>query len=374
VLTRPPASEARAAWRLCLPPFVAGKAIGLLVPVLWVWHQSQSPGFPTWGEIREAFLHWDAAHYLNIAANGYPSQVEFLNGFWFGYPLLIHVVSFVVRDDLVAGLLISTVAELIALWYIARLILYERDTDAAHFTVWAVALYPLAIFLSAVYTDASFLAASAACLYYARIGDHVRACTAGFAATFVRINGVLLIIPVVIEYLRRRRWRPGPGIVLPAAVLLPAIGFGLYTRAKVGDFFAYQHGLEFNNYHNAFPWEGAQKTIEQVVLTGVPASTSFNFAPEMLFGIGGFLLVVAALLDRRFPVSLALYCAATWVLITSRSYWLGLPRYSVFMFPLAILIADGLRQRASWQQALLATSGGVSALAAAIYASGYFVG
>jgi hypothetical protein len=356
-------------------PFFAAKAITLIVPILYVWQNSATPGFPSHTELRQAFSYWDAQHYLDIASNGYGPTLDFHYGYWYGYPALVRGVSTFVRDDVVAGLMVSAVGELLALYFIARLVLRERDEPAARFSVWAIAMYPMAFFLTAIYTDSCFVAAAAACLYYARRGDQPRAVAAAVVASFMRAFGVLLIPVLLIEYLSRQRWRPGrwlPAFLLPT---IPLLLYAIYCHYRVGDAFAYQHALEnFLDYRSALPWHGAKTTWDQVVLSSASASTTYVFALELIFGIGGAVVITMAWLDRRFPVSFTVFMTLTWLASVSRSYWIGVPRYGMFLFPGVILFADRLRQRPSWRTGLVATSGGFMALGTAIYASGHWLG
>jgi len=68
--------------------------------------------------------------------------------------MLVAALALVLRDALISGLLISAVAELVALYYVARLIIMERDADAGRFAAWTLAMWPYAFFLTAVYTRA----------------------------------------------------------------------------------------------------------------------------------------------------------------------------------------------------------------------------
>jgi Gpi18-like mannosyltransferase len=358
-------------------PYLAAKAVSLLVPVLFIWQNSSTPGFPSHTELRAAFQQWDAPHYLDIAAGGYGPTLDFHYGFWYGYPLLIRVVSLVSRDDLISGLLISAVAELLALYYIARLFQQERDDEAARFSVWSVAMYPFAFFLSAVYTESCFIAAAAACLFYARRQNMLAACVAGAVASFIRIFGALLIPSIVIEYMMmRRRWRPGPELPLVLLVLVPIAAFSLYTRVRIGDWLGYFHGQEKlgNMMTPAFPWTGARVTWDSTVLSLNSASNTYVFGLVVLFGIGEGVVCLVALVSRRVPVSFAVYMTLLWLLIISRSYWLSLPRFGLYMFPALLLLSDALKRRRSWQTGLIATSGGFMALGSAIYASGHWLG
>src|SRR3979409_983968 len=135
----------RDALRVVLPAFATAKVVTLVAVVVSIQHRT---GTVTWPLLRDAFVHWDAISYLDIAGHGYPTHRDYHDAFLPGYPLLMRAVAVVAGDLVVAGLLVSAVAELVALWAIHGLVLRERDASVACFAVWAVALAPLGFFLT----------------------------------------------------------------------------------------------------------------------------------------------------------------------------------------------------------------------------------
>src|ERR1019366_9432073 len=93
-----------------------------------------------------------------------------------GYPLLVHIAAFVVPNTILPGIVVSAIAELIGLLFLANLILLERGDEAsAQFACWALAVFPYAVYLTAVFSEGTFLAAATASLYYMRRGKDGRA-------------------------------------------------------------------------------------------------------------------------------------------------------------------------------------------------------
>jgi len=158
--------------RLVLPPFVAGKLVTLLVPMLTVWSHTGAPGHPTYTDLIAPFGAWDAESYRSIAEHGYPAgpldtsrgAPGHLWAFLPGYPMLLRAAMLVIPDSVTAGIVVSSICELVALVFLAKLVLQERpgDTGAARSSAWLLVLYPYAVFLTAVYTESAFLAATAA--------------------------------------------------------------------------------------------------------------------------------------------------------------------------------------------------------------------
>jgi hypothetical protein len=371
-------------WPLVLPPFLVARAVSLLVSVLAVWQQSLSPGFPTGAELRGAFDHWDSQSYVAIAEHGYPSVIDlglgrsgYLLAFFPGYPMLMRAVMVVVGDAVVAGLLVSTVMELVALHLVARLVLGERGLAAARFAVWALALWPLAYFLGAVYTESTFVVAAAASLLLARRGRHPAACLVAALACSVRVTGVALIPALLVEHLVRHRGRPGPGLLWLLAIPLPLLLFGAYLRIHTGDWLAWLHAegsVSFAYRHLDWPWVGARTTWLSAVGSRLPARATYVFALELLFGTGGGLVCAALWSSRRVAPSLATYCTVVWLLSVCVSYWISVPRYEIAMFPALLLVWDLLTRRPQWRAAAVTASAGLFAYGAGLYAGGRWLG
>ncbi len=170
---------------------------------------------------------WDASWYLQIANSGYGGNLA-RTAFFPLYPLLIHVVAWVVRSPVIAGALISLAAFAVALALLYRLVRLDHSPRIAQVTVMLLAFFPMALFFSAVYTESLFLALSLATIYAARRGRWVWAGVFGMLAAVTRDGGVLLFVPVVLLMLYGpradgERWRWARSGTAPGG---PAAGLG----------------------------------------------------------------------------------------------------------------------------------------------------
>src|SRR3954465_15470044 len=113
---------------------------------------------------------WDSVWYLAISNDGYPADDPRRAAFFPLYPLLVRAANTVVRDPIVAGTLVSLACFLAALVLLHRVTALELGAPAARMSVWALALFPGAVFFSAVYSEALYLMLSVGCVYAARTG------------------------------------------------------------------------------------------------------------------------------------------------------------------------------------------------------------
>jgi hypothetical protein len=380
------AMAASPALRAAGTPFVAAKLVTFLVTVLVVWSTSNAPGHPSYQDFVAPFGYWDGANYTDIAQHGYPAgpldlipgHVGHLWGFFPGFPILLRAGMFIFRDPLTTGVLINVAAELLALYYLARLVLLERDGDerAARFACWALAFYPDAVFLSVVYTDALFLAAAIASLYYLRRGGHARACVAAAVAVAVRVTGLVLVGVLLVDHLWRRRGRPGWALFDISLAAAPALAFFLYARHQTGDFFAYstvQGSASYGGRHLATPSEGFLNTLHSA-LGNSASSYNFLFLSDVVWGVVGLVaLVYFALNWRRFAPSLTLFSAGAWLLVTCLTYWQGLMRYEIAFIPIYLAAADLRHRRPDTARIVLAVSAGWMVFQTYTFATGRFI-
>jgi hypothetical protein len=352
-----PASTGTTAARAALPPFLVAKVLTLLVPVLYVLvylGPTQGAGLRN---LRDAYWHWDTFHYLNIALHGYPDHFDFPYAFLPGYPLLLRTAMAVIPDPIVAGLVLSAGFEFLALYYLARLVMLERDERSARFATWALVLYPAAFFLSGVYAESPLLAGGAAALYYARRGLFGRAAAAAAFACAMKVLGLLLVVSLLIEYRNRHGLRLRWTLAAITCVPLPLLLYAAYTWLRIGDPFAYSHAQAlpmFSRLHVAPPWEGLVTDIG-ATLQG-SAQIRLIYAGELLWAGLGVLGVVWAWFRPRFARSLAAYCGVLMLLMLCFSFWRSLGRYELTLFPLLIPVSDLLVDRTWLRRGLLLAS------------------
>jgi hypothetical protein len=369
--------------RIALPPFAASKLIGLLVPMLTAWVRGPGAGLPSGSALLQPFALWDGASFVEIAQRGYPSgplnltvgAAGHLWAYFPGYPLLVHIAGFVVPNTILAGIVVSAIGELVGLLFLAKLILVERGDEAsARFACWALAVFPYAVFLTAVFSESTFLAAATASLYYMRRGKDGRASIAAAVAMLVRITGVALIPALIVDHLIRRRGQPGRGLIAILATPLAPLLFVAYGWLSTGNPLVYlqvERSASFNRLF-AWPWDGARATFQSFV--GGYNGYSFVFGMELLFGIAGLIAVLwLAWHWRTVAPSLTVFAAVAWLMSTSLIYWLSVPRYEMTVVPIYLALADVTRRHPQSRTVLIAVSAGWMGFLATLMATGQFV-
>jgi hypothetical protein len=316
------------------------------------------------------FARWDAVWFIRIAEHGY--QTVKSAAFFPLYPGLVHVLSYMTRSALVAGVLISLAAggfAAVALNKIARPLIGDRG---ARDTVLYLALFPLAFVFTAVYSDGLFLALSAAAFLAALRDRPWLAGTLGGLAVGTRLIGIALLpaLAMVIWSQRRSLRALVPLTLLPAAVGLVA----LYFQWQLGDAGALFHG-------QSYFWERHAATLgplgglwdaAKAAATGTADSVRAHDPTGTLNAFYFLLLLAAFALTwvawRRLGASFGVYSVTYLAVILSvpgRDLPLvSIPRFLIADFPLFLALAALTLERPRERQILLNVFAAVGALAA----------
>jgi len=331
------------------------------------------------GALGAPAVRWDAQWYVAIARHGYESSTDL--AFLPLYPLLSRTVGTLTGgSEIVGAVLVSLAAFAAALVLLHRLTRLELGDAIARRTVWLLAFFPAAVFFSAVYTEALFLALSVGAIYAARRGRWAWAGAIGAAAALTRNTGVIVLLPILLLYLYGPRddvapadpaaapgrggWRPRHALGRDAAwlLLIPAglALFGAYSWIFFGTPFATldaqgQFEREFAGPLSAL-WYAAGDAVGAVgTLIGVGGDgETAGAALRTLALTGGVIFAVVAAIGalRRLPVAYGAYAVAALIPPLSTPWpehplW-STPRFVAVLFPVFMWLAWRLRDRRAY--------------------------
>jgi Mannosyltransferase (PIG-V) len=341
-------------------------------------------------------VRWDSNWYFDIARHGYRRE-DVEPAFFPLYPLLMRGLGEITGSVLVAGMLISLVAFLVALVLLSRLTALELDAAAGRRAVVLLAFFPAALFFSAVYTESLFLALELGAVYAARRGRWGWAGVIGALGSASRNTGALLVVLLAILYLYGpREDRPPdhpearglrPRYRLRAdALWIPCVFAGLaaylvYMQAHFGDWLAPLHAQEHFDRSFEGPlsslWLGAEKAWESFtdILGG---SSEFGKDVRAIAQFTVAAAAVAALVDvvRRLPAAYGAYAVVSMVAILSFPYPPGplasTVRYIAAVFPLFMWLGWRLSDRRLYAATVVAFAG-MLVYCAGMFATWHFV-
>jgi hypothetical protein len=312
---------------------------------------------------------WDAGWYLDIARHGYRREaIE--PAFFPLYSVLVRGLGAVVRSEVFAAIAISLAAFAVALVLLHRLTTLELGSAVAGRTVVLIAFFPTALFFSAIYTEALFLAIELGAFYAARRGRWAWAGALGALGSATRNTGWLLLPVLLVLYLYgprsdrepdraqasglRPRYALRADALWLALVPVGLLAYLVYMQVHFGDFAAPYHAQEYFKRTFDGPlsalWQGGEKAWDG--LTGILDGTA-AFGPAVR-KIGQFLIVCGALgacvgVLRRLPAAYGTYAVISIVPVLSFPYPPG-PlasslRYLVVIFPLFMWLGMRLTDR-----------------------------
>jgi hypothetical protein len=395
-------------------------------------------GFGWLGDLLAApAARWDAAWYEVIAHYGYRPELGSFTApraaFFPLYPLGLRAFAGVGVPLVLGGVLISLIALALALYGIHRLTTLELAsaarasgrsllggvaggegdsagrTDVARLAVMVTAFAPMAFFLSAVYSEALYLALSVGLFYAARRGRFAAVGVLGALACATRSAGIVLLLPALMLYLYGPREDRPPDFprarglavryrlrkdllwlaLVPAGLALYVVYLGLAGGDPLSPF----HTQDVWGRHFAGPyvgmWDGIRAAFEgaRQLLSGQEGHLYYPITGDSAFINSQHNLLLLAFLVAavvatagvlcRLPLAYGSYVIAALALplsypVTAQPL-MSLPRFLVVLFPLSIWFAAWLAAHPRAQRPALVGSGLSMAFFVAQFATWHWV-
>ncbi|CAN7213533.1 mannosyltransferase family protein [Knoellia sp. LjRoot47] len=303
----------------------------------------------------DRFSAWDSYHFVRIATLGYlPPGLDCCDQAFFpGYPLLMAAVSPLTGGSVTgAGVLVSLVAGVVAAALLWRLVADDARGGpvAARRAVLLLTLAPCGFFLTAVYTEALFLALALGAWLLATRRHWWWAGAVAALASGVRVNGLFLAAGLAVMYAVQwhhdGRPRPRRDVL---ALALPAVSVAAYMahlHSLTGSWDAWreaeQRGWERST---ATPWTGIASAW-QALVDSPDRWLAASRAADIVAVLLGVVVCVLLARQRRWPE--LTYLALTVGVVVCSTLWVSAPRYALTWFPAYLAVAtmrDGTAYR-----------------------------
>ena len=232
-------SSPRDAWAFVLVVFAASRLLFFVAGALAAAYLPQAepagnplepPGFLNY------WAHWDGAWYSEIATEGYGERAPASTAFFPLYPMLMRLGTAIGGGPALWGVLLSLLFTPLALFFLYRIAEELYDVRAARAATFALAFFPTAFFLNAAYTEAPFLAFTTGSVWAAYVRrDLLLAGLLGALAAATRNLGVLLLIPLVVEWARNRREFGVGGLAGMALIPAGLLAYAAFLWGRFGD-------------------------------------------------------------------------------------------------------------------------------------------
>jgi len=305
------------------------------------------------GYLTDIWARWDSDFFIRIAQDGYDNASAAFHPL---YPALVAGLGRVFFGHyLLAGLVISLVAALGSFVLLHRLAAERLGAEGARRSVVYLAIFPMALFLQAVYSESLFLLLVLAAFALADKQQFALAGLGAGLAILTRAAGLALLPAlVVLAWKERDRLRALAGVALavPVAAVYPLI-----LWQQVDDPFAFRDAQDrwHRHFSHAGPfggiWDGlvaGWRGLEQFVVghgTHVSGVSPTHAAAENVQALVFLLLfgVLTVVVWRHFGAAYGLFAAVSLAIPLSypSSRWplLSLPRFGLVVFPFFLALA-----------------------------------
>jgi hypothetical protein len=301
---------------------------------------------------------WDAEHYLRIAREGYSTDAEArpLIVFFPVYPLLIAALA-PILGHMKAAFAVTTAASIAGhtlLFHYLRLIGLDARRVTRVMTL--VFVSPIAIYFSAIYTEALYFLVTVSFLILLRREQYFLAAACGFVAALTRSMGVLFVIPYLFAV-----WGSGPRtVVLRRSAYAALIGFGTAVYLAIntwvqGDPLAFSAHQSSNWYKSSVnPIKMYRKSLLDLFSGHWGLGPGYELIyldriATLLFP--GLCLAYAwSVYGPRFggdpskkeaagmPPGFFLWAVAQWLIVCSQSFWVSNLRYLSLVLPAYLML------------------------------------
>ncbi len=322
------------------------------------------------GYFTDIWARWDSDFFLRIAQDGYDKTSAAFHPL---YPALVAGLGRIFLGHYVlAGVVVSLLAALGAFALLYRIAEERLGAEGARHTVLYLAVFPMALFLQAVYSESLFLLLVLGAFALAERQRFLGAGIVAGLAILTRGAGIALL-PALLLLAWRSRDRPralvGVALAVPVAALYP-----LLLWQQVDDPWAFAHAQDRWHRHvsPAGPvggiWDGlvaGWRGLEQFVVghgTHVPGTSPMHAAAENLQALVFLALFIAltAVAWKRFGAPYGLFAAVSLAIPLSdpSSRWplLSLPRFGLVIFPFFLALAALTAERPRLHTAVVACS------------------
>jgi hypothetical protein len=322
------------------------------------------------GYFTDIWARWDSDFFLRIAQNGYDGASASFHPL---YPALIAVLGRAFFGHyILAGLVISMVCCLGSFLLLHRLAEERLGLEGAGRSVLYLAVFPMALFLQAVYSESLFLLLTLAAFALAERNRFAAAGLVTGLAILTRASG-LALLPALALLAWRHRDRghalAGVALAIPVAAIYP-----LVLWQQLGDPWAFSDAQD--RWHRYLSWAGplggiwsglvaGWRGVEQFVVghgTHLSGANPMHAAAENVQALLflALFLPLTVVAWRTFGAPYGLFAAVSLAipLAYPSSRWplLSLPRFGLVVFPLFLALAAVTAGRPRLHNAVVACS------------------
>jgi len=236
---------------------------------------------------------FEANWYLRISNTGY--SINGSTAFFPLYPFLMRLFGKILGDDFWAGLLLSNVALIGALYFLHQTVAEFFDAQSACRTVLYLLVFPSSFFLLTAYTESLFLFFSLASFYYAHRSRWGIATIFGVLSALTRLQGVLIFIALFYLWWKQGVRRSPITLVWISGIPLASLSFLFFTNMSMLTSLETVWQASW-----VLPWENMNLFLQMFAQSKIGPIDWFNLLTVILIEVS--CIFVWKILPREFAV------------------------------------------------------------------------
>ena len=343
-----------------------GRAVFMLGAFLWSMYLN---GYTeTVLEIQHVWAdHLFAGRIISIANKGYAVETTELAGRYYNllfpplYPLIVRLISPFYLSSIRAGFFVSNLNAILSGVILYLIVLHDSDRRSAVRALWYYSILPPSFLLTCTIPASTFLLLSLSCIYFARRRLFVAASLCGALAALTERVGIVLVIPLLLEYfntmtseyrsLKEVTWRFFlKKCLIGSSFILVPLGFVIYliiNRQVGGSFFTYVEYLEelydgrFALFYRVCGIQ-AERLINAYRTFNIPLACGV-YLPNLLFAAAS--LVLLLIKGKELRVSYMAYALVYFVVVLGQTGVTDAPRQLFCCFPIIIALMRFTKNR-----------------------------
>lgn len=282
-----------------------------------------------------SFANFDGEHYLSIAKYGYQFRGGFPQYAFFPLlPSLIKLVSFLVRDFYLAGMLVSQTALYLAIVFLRK---WQNELHLPDITR-NLLLSSGAIFLASIYTEPVFLALASMTMFFAEKKWWGRASVAVGLATATRVNGIFLLAFLILKMIQAKLNLKKTLLSLPL-MMAGIISYMTFLFLKTGDALAWYHAQgAWGKATATSPLTTAVSYLKAITTEFIPDFTHLVVILEVMTTVFALYLFINLLRRNMLDYAYWVYLGGNLAMPIMTGSLGSMPRFFLILFPLLIVI------------------------------------
>lgn len=312
------------------------------------------PGFKS-VNIWEVWNVWDSPHYVSIATSNYhwaSNDEAVLIGFLPFLPLTMYLFKLISHTSVLAsGYFVSAISTILLSIVLYKLVLLDYPKRVAVLTVLMLFIFPTSFFLHIPYTESLFILLAVSAFYFARKKYYWISFLCIALGTFTKIVGLALLPAILVEiFINGRENFKSININYKLTIIL----FG--STISLSGFLIYLF-INYNIFGDPFYFNVVKKQFHSISfapfgegLIGAFSSLSYRVGTDK-FMLGyaqiaafvlGLIMSIYTLIKVR--LSYGIYMIIVLWLSYVLSFWTGMPRFILPLFPMFIVLTLFSRQ------------------------------